>query len=419
MRHDPFALDDLDDEPGFSSPAVQDKVANVSPPSSHAATQVTGEGLAISASPFKWMRPENIKPRSWIYGRHYIAKFVSTTIASGGIGKLSLSIVEALAIATDRPLLGIAPAYRAKVWLWNGEDPLDELQRRITAAMLHFDIAPDEVEGWLYMDSGRTSEITIATQTKSGTVVQVPVVQQIIETILDNDIELMIVDPFVASHAVTENDNGAIAMVAKTWARIADHTRCAIDLVHHSRKTTGGETTVEDGRGASALLAAARSARVLNQMTSEEAARAGIETPRLYFRVDNGKANLAPPEATAWHKLEPRTLPNGETEFDGDSVAVVTPWAWPDACDDVTVHDLRKVQDLIAGGEWAENIQANNWAGKAVAQVLDIDIDEPSEKQKAKTIIKRWVREKVLLVAYQHDARTGRDRPMIVVGERA
>jgi hypothetical protein len=379
----------------------------------------TSQIPVVAATPFRWLAPQNIAPRSWVYGKHYIAKFVSTTIAPGGIGKSSLSIVEALAIATGRPLLGIAPAFRAKVWLWNGEDPLDELQRRITAAIIHFGIEPEEVVGWLFVDSGRKSEIVIATQTKGGTVIQVPVVDQIIGTIEKNEIEVMIVDPFVASHSVTENDNGAIALVAKTWARIADRTHCSIDLVHHSRKTAGGETTVEDGRGASALLAAARSARVLNQMTPDEAAKAGVEMPRLHFRVHNGKANLAPPEATAWFKLEPTVLPNGETEFDGDSVAVVTPWAWPDPFDDVTVHDLRKAQDLIASGEWAENIQANNWAGKAVAQVLGVDLDEPSEKQKVKTIIRRWIREKVLRVEYQHDARTGRDRPMVVVGEPA
>jgi len=380
--------------------------------------QTGGVGPTIAATPFRWMRPENIQPRSWIYGRHYIAKFVSTTIAPGGIGKSSLSIVEALAIVTDRALLGIKPEFPANVWIWNGEDPLDELQRRITAAMLYFEIDPEEVKGKLFIDSGRSTEIVIATQTKNGTVIQAPVVEQLIATIVENNIEVMIVDPFVASHNVTENDNGAIAAVAKTWARIADQTRCAIDLVHHSRKTSGSETTVEDGRGASALLAAARSARVLNQMTADEAKKAGVETHRLYFRIDNGKANLAPPEATTWHKLEPYTLPNGYTEFDGDAVAVVTPWTWPDAFEDVTVKDLREVQEVVAAGDWAKSPQANNWIGKAVAQVLGIDLDEPSEKQKVHTIIKRWMREKVLVVEYQHDPRTGRDRPKIVVGER-
>ena len=84
--------------------------------------------------------------------------------------------------------------------------------------------------------------------------------------------------------------------MAKTWAKIAEETNTSIELVHHVRKGAPGvETTVEDGRGAVALLAAARSARVLNVMTESEAEKAGVERRRSHFRVDNGKANLAPP----------------------------------------------------------------------------------------------------------------------------
>jgi hypothetical protein len=42
-------------------------------------------------------------------------------------------------------------------------------------------------------------------------------------------------------------------------------------LVHHSRKTYGNEMTVEDGRGASALIDAARTARALNTMSKDVA----------------------------------------------------------------------------------------------------------------------------------------------------
>jgi 2,3-bisphosphoglycerate-independent phosphoglycerate mutase len=91
--------------------------------------------------------------------------------------------------------------------------------------------------------------------------------------------------PHLSSHGVSENDNGAIDRVAKTWAKIAEETNCSIELVHHSRKTNGNEVTVEDSRGAVALLSAARSARVLNQMTKDEGERAGVEFRRLHFRV--------------------------------------------------------------------------------------------------------------------------------------
>ena len=223
---------------------------------------------------------------------------------SGAYGKSSLAIAEALAIVTGRALLDITPDERANVWLWNGEDPMEELQRRIVAAAMYYEIDPTEIEGRLFVDTGRETKIIIAEQTKIGAVVARPIVDAVIATIRDNEIGLMIVDPFVASHRVIENDNPAIELVAATWAEIADVTCCAIELVHHARKTSA-EITVDDGRGGSALLAKVRSARTLNGMTGDEAARAAVENRRTYFRVQNGKANLSPPaERADWYRLD-------------------------------------------------------------------------------------------------------------------
>jgi hypothetical protein len=194
------------------------------------------------------------------------------------------------------------------------------------------------------------------------------VVQELIRTIQENAIDVVIIDPFVSSHQVSENDNTAIDRVVKLCAKIAEVTGCAVELVHHVRKTGGNEVTVEDGRGAVALLAAARSARVLNRMSETEAASAGVEKRGTYFRIDNGKANLAPPpERTHWCKLESVDLENGTTILDlngsglplnlggGDHVGVVTEWEWPNPLDQVTVADLRAVQDEVAKGRWRQN----------------------------------------------------------------
>ena len=101
----------------------------------------------ISATPFVWRDPASIPPRAWLYGRHYIRQFLTCTIASGGIGKTSLAIGETLAMASGRPLLGIQPAERCRVWLWNGEDPRDELDRRIIAAMQHHNLTAADIGG--------------------------------------------------------------------------------------------------------------------------------------------------------------------------------------------------------------------------------------------------------------------------------
>ena len=91
--------------------------------------------------------------------------------------------------------------------------------------------------------------------------------------------DVVIADPFISSHQVTENDNNAIDMVVKEWGRVAELGNCAVRLTHHARKGEQ-EITAESGRGASALIAAARCVRVFNRMSKEEADKAGIEDER-------------------------------------------------------------------------------------------------------------------------------------------
>ena len=334
----------------------------------------------IVATPFTWRDPAGIPPRAWLYSRHYIRQFLTCTIAPGGLGKTSLVIGEALAMASQRPLLGVAPTERARVWIWNGEDPADELQRRVVAAMIHHGLTPEDVAGHLFTDVGRQAPIVLATQTRSGTAIAKPVVEAVIEAIKTNQIDALVIDPFVKSHRVGENDNNAIDAVVSQWAAIADVTNCAIELLHHPRKTGGAEVTVEDGRGASALLSASRSARVLNRMSAQEAEDAGLEkaTAWRHFRVDNGKASMAPPpEKADWYRLASVTLSNG------DDVGVATTWSWPDPFEGVTAHDLRAAQKEVSeGGPWRANSQANDWVGKPIAKALKLDIHKDGDKKK-------------------------------------
>ena len=231
----------------------------------------------IRATPFQWREAATIEPRDWLYGHHLIRKFLSATVAPGGMGKTQLIIAERLALATGRPLLGEATK-RCKVWYWNGEDPRDELDRRFLATCLHYGISQADLEGRLFVDSGRDTPIVIAREERAGLVIAEPVVAAVIAAIKENGIDVFTVDPFVSSHEVSENDNAKINAVARQWAAIADECNCAIELVHHVRKTGGAEITVEDARGASALHDAARSMRALNRMSDDEAKKAGMTT---------------------------------------------------------------------------------------------------------------------------------------------
>ena len=150
---------------------------------------------------------------------------------------------------------------------------------------------------------------------------------------------------------------------------------------------------MEDGRGASALLAAARAGRVLNPMTEDEASVAGIERSRLHFRVDDGKANLAPPaDKSTWFKLASVDLGNGHMGA-GDSVGVVTPWEYklPNPLDDVSVADLRAAQKAVSNGRWRESSRSPDWVGIAVADALGLDLAKKADKAKVKRLLQIWI----------------------------
>jgi AAA domain len=84
----------------------------------------------IAFTPYAWRAPETLPMRRWVYGRHYIRKYLSTTIAAGGLGKSSLDLVEAVAMVAGINLLGVPVHDRLRVAYW-GEDPKDEIDRRV------------------------------------------------------------------------------------------------------------------------------------------------------------------------------------------------------------------------------------------------------------------------------------------------
>lgn len=372
----------------------------------------------ITPSLFCWRDPSSIAPREWLYGHHLIRKYVSATIAPGGVGKSTLTITDAVAMVTGKALLGVKPHAKLRVWLWNGEDPQDELERRIGAVMLRYGVAPSEVEGRLWVDSGRDTPIRIS-DGPAG--IAMPVIAALKAAINKRRIDALIIDPFVSVHSLPENDNGAMDAAVKAFALVADHTGCAIDLVHHSRKLNGTDADIDSARGGSAIAGAVRSARVLNVLRKEVAEGFGIEERdrRSLVRVDDAKANLAPPEAANYFKLTSVALGNATSDRPEDFVAVAESWTPPDAFDGITVSDLQRVQREVDGKKYRENVRATDWVGHAIGRVLDIDTEAAAGKKRVGNLIKAWLASGVLVVETTHDERAGRDTKIIDVGEWA
>ncbi len=295
------------------------------------ATPLTG----VRASPFCLQRHAEIPRREWLYKPAYIRGNVSVTAGSGARGKSTLIVGEALAMASGKPLLGVKPSTPLRVWYVNLEDDGDELKRRFNAAATHHELTPADIADRLFVDSGCGREIAVASEDDRRRVtLNDAALNEVRATIKERNIDVVIFDPFVSLHRVSENDNGAIDLVTKALSRIAQDLNCAIMLVHHTRKPNGeAGGGADDTRGASALVNAARYVRVLSPMTGSEAEKANVDPDRrgFYFRSIDGKTNLTPPaESSDWYRLESVELGNGGGfEIDGDKVGVVVRFAAP------------------------------------------------------------------------------------------
>lgn len=293
----------------------------------------------ISATGFIWGDPTKIPLRQWLYGTTLIRGFVTVTAAPGGLGKSSLTIAEMVAMAIGENRLGIwTKPGGLKVWMINLEDPKAELERRVHATLLRFGLGREEygdrVKNNIFLDNGTLC--TAVVESNSFELLE-PVFEHLKSEIEKNGIDVLIVDPFVSTHQISENDIGAIDAVAKRWAKMAEELDIAIQLVHHTRKLNGAEVSIDDIRGASSLVNAARVGRIMNRMTIKEKELANKNRPGCipdddegtYFFVKNDKPNLAPVGKREWYRTVPVNLGNGLTEKSSDKVGVVERWYFP------------------------------------------------------------------------------------------
>jgi RecA-family ATPase len=328
-------------------------------------------GTHIILKPFVPIDARTLPARQWLYGRHYQRRVISATVAPGGTGKTSLVMVEAVAMATCRNLLGEQPEERCRVWLHNGEDSRDELNRRVVAICQHYKIPQEELQGWLFLTSGTEMGLKVANG-YSDLKVDTALVKDMTQVVASNSIDVVMLDPLVTLHSVNESDNGKMDAVIRIFTKLADACDCSVDISHHTRKLAAGsfDHTVDDTRGASSVRDAVRALRILNVMSQNDGENLGLdEFERLsYFRVDRGKANaVAPASVATWRKFESVELANG------DDVGVVTPWNMPTkSSPEEQSRDERLFLQLLDQFTRAErevnNIKHRNYAPKVFAK---------------------------------------------------
>lgn len=367
----------------------------------------------LRAAPALLPPPAVIAPRPWLYGTALVAGFVSLLVAPGGVGKSALAIAEALALATGRPLLGERVHHPVGVWVLNLEDPLDEIERRVAAAMIQHGVSREDLGGRLFLHSGRDRRIVMAEESGDGGIV-FPDQEGLCAAAIAAGIGCLIVDPFVRSHHLEENSNPHMDAAASAWAEIAQATGAAVMLVHHVRK--GAAPDAEAARGAKALTDAARIARILSPMSDAEGEELGIsptERARL-IRLDDVKANLAPRAGkAAWYRLESVALGNATEAYPrGDHVQAVARFRPPTVWAKLSAADCNAALDLIAAGPEPGLLYAaqrrgrgtERWAGRVLIERFRLAEGE------AARVIATWLETGLLVTCEYRDREQRKQR---------
>jgi hypothetical protein len=342
-----------------------------------------------------------IPPRAWLLGVTFCRGFISGLVAQGAGGKTALRIVQALALATGRPLTGEFVFQRCRVLIVCLEDNMDELRRRVRAAMLHHGISTDEVRGHLLLWS--PAGLKIAEQRDgSRQVVPGELDQQLRHIIVEREIDLVVLDPLVKTHTVEENDNTGIDGVAVILTRLASEMNCAVDVLHHERKGTASAGDADRGRGASSFRDAARLLYTLTPMTDAEREQFGLTEAerRSLIRVDSAKVNIAPPSIEArWFRIVGVSIGNGTALYPrGDEVPTVEPWAPPDIWTEINNSAANDILHRIENGlPDGRRYSAAAQAGEARAawRVVQASLPKFSDKQ-CQGVIGTWLKNGML-----------------------
>jgi hypothetical protein len=350
-------------------------------------------------------------PRGWLLGTVFCRTFISSLIAEGGSGKTTLRYAQYLSLATGRPLTGEHVFQRCRVLVVSLEDSADELKRRILAARLHHNVSLEEVRGWLFLSAPGAHAGKPLTLNQKGRAEIGTLGKALEDVITRRKIDLIALDLFIKTRAVTENDNNLIDQVAQILVDLAAKHALSVDVPHHVRKSTPEPGNADRGRGASAARDAARLVYSLTTMTPAEAQ--GFSIPegerRLFFRVDSAKVNIAPPSLKAkWFKLIGVKLGNATELYPhGDEAQTVEPWTPPPAFEDLDTATCNRILDTIEAGLADGEKYSDEGAARARAawKAVKIHAKDKTEAQ-CKEVIRQWVKNGLLVrETYHRDKR--------------
>lgn len=229
---------------------------------------------------------------------------VTQCVGEPGISKSTFAIRDALIIATGRRELlrganghGFEELHRTgPVIIYNAEDKLDEMQRRLSAYQQYLRLEPADMKHAIILWSGVDDEtLTIMHRPDS----RKPLVRADGAKLLESRIKeyqpvLVVLDPQISLMAGgVENSNDDMNALLQEIANIAARNKVAIEIIHHTSKGSRDQRgDMGAGRGAFATVGKVRSAFTLCNVTGMDDEKDwGVSPADHMLRLDYAKVS--------------------------------------------------------------------------------------------------------------------------------
>ena len=309
------------------------------------------EGLAKATldgvTPFQFgnmMKPECIPPRAWVLGNLLLRSTVTTLVAGPGGGKTICKLTLAAHLATGREFLGHKCHAPGKSIVYDAEDDVQELSRRLNAICEAYALDSEEVRKNVALVSSRELEFQLTTGGQHP-MINSEHVNKLIQAARDPGVVMVAIGPLVELHAQNENDVAAMRYVMGVLRSVARDASVAVIVDHHTAKPSVADSgawagSQFAGRGSTAVPGAARRVITLFGASKDDCVDLGVPSGERerYVRVDDGKSSYDKRGPTQW--LVWKTIKVHE-----DHVGVLAPYA----AEDARLGSVTRVARLIGG----------------------------------------------------------------------
>jgi hypothetical protein len=270
----------------------------------------------------------DLQPRPWLYKRFLMRGEITVLAAAGAAGKSLFTLTAAVHLAMGWDLFGYKlaqPGQPQNSIIYDAEDRLDEMSRRLYAQCFALGIDPAQVLPHIALVSGKdpaSGKPKLVRMGGGGPELVVESVNMMLNAAYHQRVAMFGIGPLVKLHTgLNENDNSQMDMVMEALAELGAQANLAVLLSHHVSKPGGAGTdnlvgNVDAIRGASNIVNSGRFAFTLAGPTQDDASRMNLtrdQRSRLVRFDETEKMNMALRSGEpVWLEKKTVLLPTGD-----------------------------------------------------------------------------------------------------------